>query len=169
MIRGFLEDHVVGSRTVTPGRTVTEADVVGFAGLSGDWHPVHTNADYARQGPFGERIAHGMLVLSIATGLVEIDNETGIAFYGIDRLRFVQPTRLGDTIHVVSEVSAVEPRDATAGVVTTEVRVENEHEELLVAATFRIMVRRRPGTGSERPTGHGEFVAASAPKRDGAG
>jgi acyl dehydratase len=169
MIRGFLEDHVVGSRTVTHGRTITEADVVGFAGLSGDWHPVHTIADYARKGPFGERIAHGMLVLSIATGLVDIDNETGVAFYGIDRLRFVQPTRLGDTIHVVSEVAAVEPRDATSGVVTTQIRVENEREELLVAATFRILVRRQPEHVSDRAVDRGEFVAVTVPEPDGVG
>lgn len=144
MISGYFEDNVLGSRMVTRGRTVTEADVVAFAGISGDWHPLHTDAAFARQGPFGERIAHGMLILAIATGLVPLDAQTVMAFYGIDKLRFVRPTKLGDTIHVVTEVIEAIPRNDTSGIVVNEVRIENNCSELLVTSQFRMLVRRRP-------------------------
>lgn len=142
MISGYFEDHEVGQRKTTRARTVTEADVVGFAGLSGDWHPLHTDANYAKQGPFGERIAHGMLVLAIATGLAPLDVDTVMAFYGIDRLRFVGPTRLGATIHVTTEVVEVTPRDDTSGVVANEVKIEDSEGHLLVSAVFRMLVKR---------------------------
>jgi 3-hydroxybutyryl-CoA dehydratase len=143
VIRGYYEDHVLGSKTSTRGRTVTEADVVGFAGLSGDWHPLHTDAEYAAVGPFGERIAHGMLVLSIATGLTPLDVETVQAFYGVDQLRFVTPTKLGDTIHVVSEVIELVPRNETSGVVCSKVSIVNQKDQVVASALFRMLVRRR--------------------------
>jgi 3-hydroxybutyryl-CoA dehydratase len=146
MIRGYFEDHEVGSRMVSQARTVTEADIVGFAGLSGDWHPLHTDAVYAANGPFGVRIAHGMLVLSIATGLAPLDRETVMAFYGIDRLRFVRPTKLGETIHVVSEVTEAVARDETSGVIANTVRIEDAAGNLMATAVFRMLVRRRPAT-----------------------
>lgn len=143
MIRGYFEDHLLGSKTQTRSRTVTEADVVGFAGLSGDWHPLHTDVDYAAAGPFGERIAHGMLVLSIATGLAPLDVDTVQAFYGIDKLRFINPTKLGDTIHVVSEVVELAPRGETSGVICSEVSIINQHDQVVASAHFRMLVRRR--------------------------
>jgi 3-hydroxybutyryl-CoA dehydratase len=143
MIRGYFEENPVGQRIVTRGRTVTEADVVGFAGLSGDWHPLHTDVEYARQGPFGERIAHGMLVLSIATGLAPLDPDTVLAFYGIDKLRFVRPTMLGDTLHVETEVVEAMPRNEASGVVANRVHILNGSDELVAAAVFRMLVRRR--------------------------
>lgn len=153
MIRGYFEDNTVGMRMVTRGRTVTEADVVGFAGLSGDFHPLHTDSDYARRGPFGERIAHGMLVLSIATGLAPLDAETVLAFYGIDRLRFVAPTKLGDTIHVATEVVEAIARDDVSGVIANQVDVLNEKDELLATAIFRMLVRRRPAAVAQNSDG----------------
>jgi 3-hydroxybutyryl-CoA dehydratase len=143
MIHGYFEDNTVGRRSVTRGRTVTEADVVGFAGLSGDWHPLHTDVDYATRGPFGERIAHGMLVLSIATGLAPLDPQTILAFYGIDRLRFVRPTMLGDTIHAETEIVEATPKDDSSGIIASEVRILNGANELIVIAVFRMLVRRR--------------------------
>lgn len=142
MIKGYFEDHAVGDRLVTRGRTVTEADIVNFAGLSGDFHPLHTDRRHAEAGPFGERIAHGMLVLSIATGLAPLDPETVIAFYGIDKLRFVRPTRIGDTIHLVSDVVEASERDADSGVICNDVSILNQDDELLARATFRMVVRR---------------------------
>jgi 3-hydroxybutyryl-CoA dehydratase len=143
VIRGYFEDHLLGSKTRTRSRTVTEADVVGFAGLSGDWHPLHTDVEYAAAGPFGERIAHGMLVLSIATGLAPLDVDTVQAFYGIDKLRFINPTKLGDTIHVVSEVVELAPRGKTSGVICSEVSIVNQHGQVVASAQFRMLVRRR--------------------------
>jgi acyl dehydratase len=67
--KSYLEDFKVGDKAVSPGRTVTEADIVMFAGISGDWNELHTNAEFVKESPFGQRIAHGMLTLSIASGL----------------------------------------------------------------------------------------------------
>ena len=157
MIRGYFEDHQLGGKTVTRGRTVTEADVVGFAGLSGDWHPLHTDVEHAAAGSFGERIAHGMLVLSIATGLAPLDVDTVEAFYGIDKLRFITPTRLGDTIHVVSEVVELVPRSETSGVVCCQVSIVNQHGQVVATAQFRMLVRRRPG--AHEPQVDGQAIA----------
>jgi acyl dehydratase len=143
VIQGYYEDHLLGKKTRTRSRTVTETDVVAFAGLSGDWHPLHTDVEYAAAGPFGERIAHGMLVLSIATGLTPLDVETVQAFYGIDKLRFIAPTKLGDTIHVVSEVVELLPRSETSGVVCSQVSIVNQNSDVVASAQFRMLVRRR--------------------------
>jgi len=96
----YFEDFNVGDRIVTRGRTITEADIVMFSALSGDWHPLHTDVEYAKQGPFKERIAHGFLVLSVASGLLPLSEIAIIAFYGMDKVRFIAPVRLLDTIHV---------------------------------------------------------------------
>jgi acyl dehydratase len=151
MIRGYFEDNAPGDRIVTRARTVTEADIVGFAGLSGDWHPLHTDADYAERGPFGRRIAHGMLVLSILTGLAPLDTETVLAFYGIDRLRFVRPAYIGDTIHVVSEVREAQERDERSGVIVSDVSVLDQRDTLLVSGVFRMLVKRRSVANQPTP------------------
>jgi 3-hydroxybutyryl-CoA dehydratase len=144
MIEGYFEDHTVGDSKRTRARTVTEADIVAFAGISGDWHPLHTDVEYANGGPFGQRIAHGMLVLTIATGLTPLDYDTVMALYGIDRIRFVKPTKLGETIHVLTEVIETKPRDDESGVVVSQVSIQNAEEELLATAVFRMLVKRAP-------------------------
>src|SRR5512139_2530917 len=97
----YFEEFNVGDVANTQGRTITEADIVNFAMLSGDWNTIHTDVEYAKQTMFGERIAHGMLGLSIATGLaVQLGfiNETVIAFRSIE-WKFSAPMKIGDTIH----------------------------------------------------------------------
>jgi len=117
--KGYLEDFKVGEKAISPGRTVTEADIVMFAALSGDWNELHTNAEYMKNSIFGQRIAHGMLTLSIASGLslrtgarspVEI-----LAFLGMDNVRLLAPVFIGDTIRVESEVIEVRPRRSNVG------------------------------------------------------
>lgn len=98
-----------GDTDVTQGRTITEADVTNFAGVSGDFNHLHTDEERMADSPFGERIAHGMLVVSAATGLLwqnrsEEERNAVVAFYGIDDLRFRQPVYIGDTIRVELEV-----------------------------------------------------------------
>src|SRR5260370_30305535 len=118
----YFEDFIIGVEHVTRGRTITESDVMNFAGLSGDFIELHTNEEYARQSPYGRRIAHGMLTLSIATGLMTRMNlitDTVVAFYGIDKLGFVKPVFIGDTIHVKKTLldtmaKAGTPSDATS-------------------------------------------------------
>jgi len=125
---------------------VTEADIVNFAGLSGDFIELHMSEAYAAQGPFGKRIAHGALVFSISTGLtvqtVKID-DTVIAFYGMDRLRFTRPVFIGDTIHVVKKVIAKKPKGTDRGVVTFETTVLNQNGETVLVYTDKLLVKAR--------------------------
>jgi acyl dehydratase len=126
---GFFETAAVGDRMVTQGRTITEADVTNFAGVSGDFNHVHTDADRMADSPFGERIAHGMLVLSAATGLIwqsrtDLERESIVAFYGIDDLRFTAPTFIGDTVHVEREVLETARTPDSPGTGTVRYRVD---------------------------------------------
>ncbi len=143
----YFEDFVVGSTTTSRGRTVTETDVVNFAGLSGDFVELHMNEELARKGPFGRRIAHGALVFSISTGLMVQMNQiqdTVIAFYGVDKLRFTRPVFIGDTIHVVKKVVTREEKPGGRGLVTFETTVLNQSAELVLIYMDKLMVRARP-------------------------
>jgi acyl dehydratase len=145
LITAYLDDTSVGDTHVTGGRTITETDLVSFAMFSGDWHPIHTDVEYAAaDGRFGGRIAHGALVLSVALGLVTFWPPAMKAFYGIDKLRFVAPTRIGDTLHVATEVLAVEPKGSDGGVVTSRFTVRNQREEDVIVATLKSLVARKP-------------------------
>jgi acyl dehydratase len=143
VITDYLDRISVGDRHTSRARTITETDLVTFSMFTGDWHPIHTVVPYAEADPrFGQRIAHGALVVSVALGLVELRPEAMKAFYGIDRLRFVGPTHIGDTLHVETEVLAVDPRGADAGVVTSRFVVQNQHGDDLVVATLKCLVVR---------------------------
>lgn len=150
--RNYLEDYELGEVFVSPARTITEADVVLFASLTGDWHPLHTDATYARTTVFGERIAHGMLTMSIGMVLVLRLGQNVylprhfIALSGIDGLRFTAPVRLGDTIHSVNRVAALDGKDATRGVLQYESEILNQDSKTVVRWTSRMLVARRPGT-----------------------
>jgi 3-hydroxybutyryl-CoA dehydratase len=149
--RHYLEDYEVGEVFVSPARTITETDVVLFASLTGDWHPLHTDVTYARTTSFGERIAHGMLTLSIGMVLVLRLGQNlylpkhFIALSGIDRLRFTAPVKLGDTIHSVNRVAALDVKDATRGVLQYESEILNQDNKSVVRWSSRMLVARRPG------------------------
>ena len=146
MARSF-EDYSEGEVLLSPGRTITEADVVGFAGLSGDWNEIHTNEEFARKGYYGKRIAHGALIFSISMGLMSRNDSSKqpdlIAFYGVDRLRFIKPVFLGDTIHLKQTVLAPEPRDAVSGIVNFKHEVFKQDGVLAISYTAKLLVRRR--------------------------
>ncbi len=142
----YFEDFAVGVEHVTRGRTITESDIMNFAGLSGDFIELHTNEEYARQSPFGRRIAHGMLTLSISTGLMTRMNlvtDTVVAFYGIDKLRFVKPVFIGDTIHVRKKVSDTMAKGGTAGVVTFDTSVLNQNGEAVLVYRDKLVIKKR--------------------------
>jgi acyl dehydratase len=144
VISDYLDDIAVGDRHTTRGRTITETDIVTFAMFTGDWHPIHTDVRYAEADErFGQRIAHGALVLSVALGLVEFRPEAMKAFYGIEHLRFTAPTHIGDTLHVATEVLAVEPR-GDDGVVTSRFAVRNQDDAEVLVAELKTLVVRRP-------------------------
>ncbi|HEX4948107.1 MAG TPA: MaoC/PaaZ C-terminal domain-containing protein [Blastocatellia bacterium] len=148
----FFEDFVVGAESISAGRTITEADIVNFAGLTGDWYELHTNKEWAAQGPFGQRIAHGALIFSIATGLalrMDPPSEGLMAFYGLDRLRFVKPTFIGDTIHVRQTVIEATERDNKSGIITAQTDVINQHEQVVVSYTAKVLYKRRIQSAEE--------------------
>ncbi len=142
----FLEDFEPGVEYVSRARTVTEADVVSFAGLSGDFNPLHTDAESMKSSPFGERIAHGMLVVSMATGLINqmgwFDGTT-LALLEITT-RFVAPVKFGDTVHVV--LTLKDKRESSKpdrGVVTMELKVLNQRQESVIEGQQTTLMKRR--------------------------
>ena len=143
----YFEEFTVGMEHVTCGRTITEADVMSFAGLSGDFTELHTNEEYARKGPFGRRIAHGLLTLSISSGLtvrMNLITDTVVAFYGIDRLRFVKPVFLGDTITVKKTVFDTVSKSSVMGVVTFDTTVVNQHGETVLVYRDKLAIKLKP-------------------------
>ena len=142
----YFDDFEVSEESMTAGRTITETDIVNFAGITGDWNEIHTNTEVAERGPFKQRIAHGALVFSIATGLsVRLGQtaDTVIAFYGLDRLRFVKPTFIGDTIRVRQKVQEKTERDLSSGIVTILNEVINQKDAVVVSYVAKVLLKRR--------------------------
>lgn len=131
-----------GERFETRGRTVTEADVVAFAAQTGDWHPQHSDAEWAAASPFGERIAHGMLVLSFAVGLVPLDPERVLALRRVTDAVFKRPVRLGDTIRTRGKVASLTPAGDDAGLVAVALQVVNGDDRLVVRARVELVWKR---------------------------
>lgn len=147
----YFEEYEIGASVESAGRTVTETDVVGFAALSGDWNAIHVDAEYAKQGMFGERIAHGLLGLSIASGLavrLGFMEDTVIAFMGLD-WKFRAAIKIGDTIRVRAEVAEKKavPR-LGGGIVTFNVEVLNQRGETTQKGTWTMLMKLRPAAES---------------------
>ncbi len=150
----YFEEFEAGYHIVSPARTITEHDVVAFAGLSGDYNPLHTDCEFARETVFGERIAHGMLGLSVATGLAArlgfIDG-TALAFLGLD-WKFKKPILLGDTIHAVVAVTDKKGMPSLGGgIVAFDVRLVNQRDEVVQRGSWNILVRATPTDGGIGP------------------
>jgi acyl dehydratase len=140
-----FDSLAMGDSFVTRGRTVTEADVVSFACLSGDMHPQHTDAAWAATSLFGERVAHGMLVASLALGLLDFDPERVIALRRVRDAVFKRPVSLGDTIHVAGRVDGVDPLDATNGLVGVRLDVQNQRARTVARLAVDVLWRRGDG------------------------
>lgn len=142
----YFEEFVPDVEIITPGRTITEADIVNFAALTGDTNPMHTDAEYARTTIVGERVAHGMLGLSYAVGLawqLGFMEGTVLTFRSIE-WKFKGPVRIGDTIHVVAKVKEKkELRAAGGGLVTLEGRVLNQRDEVTQQGEWVVLVKSR--------------------------
>jgi acyl dehydratase len=143
----FFEDFQPGQKVTSAGRTVTEHDVVTFAGLSGDFNQIHTDAEFAKSTPFGQRIAHGILGLAIASGLAVQTGILGanvIAFREIGEWKFVKPVFFGDTIHVEMEVTETKPFPRLGGgSVTLGVKVNNQANETAMKGVWTVLVKSR--------------------------
>jgi acyl dehydratase len=123
------------------GRTVTEADVVAFSALTGDWHPQHSDAEWAAGSAFGERIAHGMLIVSFAVGLVAFDPERVVALRRIRDVVFKRPVRLGDTVHVEGTEAERREVDDEHVLVTWNWRIVNQDGELVCRLVIEALCR----------------------------
>jgi acyl dehydratase len=144
----YFEDFEGGMELSSLGRTMTEADIVNFSGFSGDFNPLHIDAQYASKGIFGERIAHGMCGFSMAIGLLvrlNIFEGTIVAFYGIDEWRFLAPIKIGDTIHSVGRVvEKKESKKEGQGMVTFMVDVMNQDGASVMRGQVKVIVKKRP-------------------------
>jgi acyl dehydratase len=144
----YFEDFEPGQTLVTAGRTVTESDVVNFAGLSGDYNQIHTDVQFSQGTPYGQRIAHGLLGLSIASGLLMrtgILEGTVMAFREVIDWKFIKPILLGDTIHDEMEVRETKalPRIG-AGSIVIGLQVKNQKDEVVMKGSFSVLVMNRP-------------------------
>ena len=142
----YYEDFKTGQTFVSRARTVTEADIVMFAGLSWDLNPLHTDAEFASGSVFGERIAHGMLGLVISTGLsqsLNILDDTILAFLGLN-WKFVAPVKIGDTLHLEQSVGEMrETSKPDRGIVVFESKLINQRGEKVQEGTRTVMVKRK--------------------------
>jgi acyl dehydratase len=136
------DDLRAGQSFVSRGRTITEADVVGFAALTGDWHPQHSDAVWAAQSAFGERIAHGMLVISFAVGLVPLDPRRVVALRRLGDVVFKRPVRLGDTLKVSGRIAELSPVSDEAGLVTLGWSIHNQDAQLVCRARVEVLWSR---------------------------
>jgi acyl dehydratase len=142
----YFEEFIIGDQTESVGRTITEADVVNFAGLSGDYNLIHTDAEYGKGHMFGQRVAHGLLVLSIASGLavrLGFMEDTILAFRGLE-WKFAAPVFIGDTIRLRVTVEAVKPMPRLGGgLVTLKMEVINQKHEVVNRGAWDVLCRSR--------------------------
>jgi 3-hydroxybutyryl-CoA dehydratase len=150
----------VGERFESGERVVRDTDVIVFSALTGDWHPQHCDPEWAAASPFGERIAHGMLVLSLAVGLVPLDPERVMALRRIGDVVFKRPVRLNDTISVSGQITGLRPVEDTGGLVDFAWRIQNQDGALVCRASVQVLWRGEPAPAAS---------AAHEPAASGAG
>jgi acyl dehydratase len=138
--RGFAE-LAPGDRFATGARVVDEADVLAFAALTGDRHPQHVDPGWAAGSRFGEQIAHGLLVVSFAVGLLPLDPERVVALRRLGDAVFKQPVKIGDTVHVEGEIARTRELDPGHGLVEARLRILNQHGRLAVRSTVELVWR----------------------------
>jgi acyl dehydratase len=144
----YFEEFAAGQTVITPGRTVTEADVVAFAGLSGDFNQIHTDAEFAKTTPFGQRVAHGLCVLSIVSGLAVqtgVMEGTILAFREVSEWKFSQPVFMGDTIHAELQVVETKPLPRLGGgLIGIALNVKNQKGETVHRGKWQVLMASRP-------------------------
>ncbi len=144
----YFEEFTVGQKIVTVGRTIAESDIFTFAGLSGDFNQIHTDAEFAKTTPFGQRVAHGLLGVAITSGLAMrtgVLEGTVIAFREINEWKFSKPVFIGDTIHAELTVSETKPLPRLGGgSVTIVFDVKNQKDETVMKGTWVVLVASKP-------------------------
>jgi acyl dehydratase len=141
----FFEDYDVGFSRQSLGRTITEADVVLHAGQTGDFFPHHMDAEWCKTQDFGQRIAHGTLIFSVSIGMTAGDINPRAMSYGYDRLRFIRPVFIGDTIRVTASIADKRdhPKRMDSGIVAEKIEVVNQHDETVLVCEHLYLVQRR--------------------------
>lgn len=140
----YFEDYQEGATRRSTGRTITEADIVMHAGQTGDLYPHHMDAEWCASQPFGKRIAHGTLIFSVAVGMTAAEINPLAMSYGYDRLRFIKPVFIGDTI--TSRIEITEKKDhkrPTQGIVTERLAVTNQHGDTVLVCDHLLLVQRK--------------------------
>ena len=144
----YFEEFTVGQKIVTVGRTIAESDIFTFAGLSGDFNQIHTDAEFAKTTPFGQRVAHGLLGVAITSGLAMrtgVLEGTVIAFREINEWKFSKPVFIGDTIHAEMTVAETKPLPRLGGgSVTIVFDVKNQKDETVMKGTWVVLVASKP-------------------------
>jgi len=144
----YFEEFQPGQKIVTSGRTITEADVTNFAGLSGDYNQMHVDAAYSQSSFFGQRVAHGLLVMSVISGLAVntgFMDRTVLAFREINEWKFAKPVFFGDTVHGELEVKEThEMRRIGGGAVAIEVIVKNQNGDIVMRGMWTVLMASKP-------------------------
>ena len=145
----FFEDYLLGAARITGGRTITETDIVIHAGQTGDFYPHHMDAEWCKTQEFGQRVAHGTLIFSIAVGMTAGEVNPRAFSYGYDRLRFIKPVFIGDTI--TCNVTIAEKREhkrPEMGFVVERIEVTNQHAETVLVADHLLLCERQTPTAT---------------------
>lgn len=143
----YFEEFEIGATMRTRGRTITEADLVQFAGLTGDYNPMHTDAEYSKNSFMGQRVAHGMLTISYAVGQayqLGILERTVLGFRGLE-MKFSTPVYIGDTIH--AELKVTEKKEAArlgGGIVTLEIKIKKQDDSIAQKGTLTLLMASQP-------------------------
>ena len=141
MIDQPFSDLEIGQVKTSRGRTLTETDVVNFCMLTGNWLEIHANKEFAASALYGQRIVQGTLVFAIVNALIQFDSEVVEAFYGVDRLRFLKPSFMGDTIWARTKILDLRPKKNGAGVAVSELLGVNQRKETILRCEFSLLVR----------------------------
>lgn len=145
IIPRFFEDYIIDEQRTSFGRTITESDIITHAGQTGDFYPHHMDAEWCKTQPFGQRIAHGTLIFSVAVGMTAGAINPHAMSYGYDRLRFVKPVFIGDTITVTATISEKRPhaKRTDVGVLVEQLSVRNQHAEVVLACEHLYLVTKQ--------------------------
>jgi acyl dehydratase len=150
----YYEDLSPGERWTSRARTITESDVVGFAGLTGDFDPLHVDHEFAKETPFGKPIAHGLLGLSLVAGLAsQCPAVRTLAFSAVRQWQFLAPVFIGDTVHAVTEVVDKQPSGRRSGRVIWNRQLVNQQGQVVQSGVFETLIAvRNPKVQSRNST-----------------
>ncbi len=134
----------LGRKRQSYGRTITETDVVNFCMLTGNWLELHANAEFAKNTLYGQRLVQGGLVFVVVNALLGFEPALIEAFYGVDKLRFIKPTFINDTLYAHTEIIHLRDKGPEHGVATLLLHGKNQRDEIVLSCEFSLMVRRTP-------------------------